>query len=950
MYTTSYFTRVIAFCLFFILSSNILGGSYISYVLADELSGSTQSTWEIISVENDIPLPILAGDILSGSQEKTVNIDMPVVESTGSTVVIVDTWATISVESGSIDSSSGVILVSTWWITSTGSSLSPESPTADLSSFCTGTTDTVIEIANEATTKIVKDYIENIDTKDLDTVTASWTDKEISQQLKETILDGYMDGTEKTKLTQDQMNSNLSISENEVTTILRDAIMDKWSDDIHLFIKTDLNIGKLQELFVFFDSTGSYLFNEQYIDPVDSLTVYEMIFSRDSTFWKRIVDYLYAGVVPDNFFDQIQIIRPGLIYGLADTGYLSGETSSLNWWIPKIKANLYQSLFVGKPRIKIGVIDTGVDINHPDLAANIYTNPAEIAGNRLDDDNNGYIDDVHGYSFVYNTGVVTDVHSHGTHVAGIIWAAVNGRGIYGVYSQALIVPLKALWDTGNGSTYGISNAIRYAADNGISVINMSLWGAGTPNQNDILCAAITYARSKWTISVVSAWNSNINITWFSPSWCRDALAVGAVDSNLAKASFSNYGTGVLVSAPGVSIYSTIPRGGYIQKSGTSMAAPFVAGAIWAIFAMKGTMDLNQVRDILSKNGDTITTTAPMWVSLNLDKIFLSLGISSNLSNPVITLSGASPMNVTLGSVFVDPGATCRDNYDLTCVVTKTGTVNTSLSWAYIITYSTRDSSGNNAINVLRIVRVSDLIPPVITLSGASTMSIALGNVFVDPGATCRDNYDLTCTVTKTGTVNTSLSGTYLIMYRAVDTSGNIAGVISRMVSVYPVAAVAPTPSSPGLGGGGGGGGSYGWSPATQPVVTNPIVTQPVVPPTIPTLPKGFVINKELLQRFNIRLPIVPAKKIVVTLPKIQSGTVKEFVEKVGIYGTVYNTSDLIVRSAKNTASTQVSQKLNRWDRLYVSTRDQNGWSFVKTTTGEWWYVRSHYIHLQNNSK
>jgi len=89
------------------------------------------------------------------------------------------------------------------------------------------------------------------------------------------------------------------------------------------------------------------------------------------------------------------------------------------------------------------------------------------------------------------------------------------------------------------------------------------------------------------------------------------------------------------------------------------------------------------------------------------------------------------------------------------------------------------------------------------------------------------------------------------------------------------------------------------------------VTQPVVPPTIPTLPKGFVINKELLQRFNIRLPIVPAKKIVVTLPKIQSGTVKEFVEKVGIYGTVYNTSDLIVRSAKNTASTQVSQKLNR---------------------------------------
>lgn len=91
MYTTSYFTRVIAFCLFFTLSSNILGGSYVSYVLADELSGSLQSTGELISVEDDIVAPILAGDILTGSQEKTVDVEIPVVESTGSTIVLVDT-------------------------------------------------------------------------------------------------------------------------------------------------------------------------------------------------------------------------------------------------------------------------------------------------------------------------------------------------------------------------------------------------------------------------------------------------------------------------------------------------------------------------------------------------------------------------------------------------------------------------------------------------------------------------------------------------------------------------------------------------------------------------------------------------------------------------------------------------------------------------------------------
>lgn len=91
---------------------------------------------------------------------------------------------------------------------------------------------------------------------------------------------------------------------------------------------------------------------------------------------------------------------------------------------------------------------------------------------------------------------------------------------------------------------------------------MSLGSAGTPTQTDMLCAAITYARSKGTVSIVSAGNSNINITGFSPSGCQDAIAVGAVDSNITKASFSNYGAGVLISAPGVSIYSTLPGGTY----------------------------------------------------------------------------------------------------------------------------------------------------------------------------------------------------------------------------------------------------------------------------------------------------------------------------------------------------------------------------------------------------
>lgn len=292
-------------------------------------------------------------------------------------------------------------------VTNTGV-ISPESPEA-------------------SATLVIKQYIENIETTDGIEDVASGSEVEITPEIKEVVLDEYMDQAEKSKLSEDQVQPFVPVTESEITSILREAIVAKGGENIHLLIKTSLDTTKLQELFGFFDATDIYTFTEQYRDIYDEKTVYEMTFSRESTFGKRIIEYLDAGVVPDDFFNQIEIIRPGLVYNLAGSGYLDGESSTLNWGIQKIKADPYQYLFAGKPRIKIGVIDTGVDITHPDLISNIYTNPAEIAGNNLDDDNNGYIDDVNGYSFVYSTGVVRDVHSHGTHVAGIIGASVNGK-------------------------------------------------------------------------------------------------------------------------------------------------------------------------------------------------------------------------------------------------------------------------------------------------------------------------------------------------------------------------------------------------------------------------------------------------------------------------------------------------------------------------------------------
>ena len=219
--------------------------------------------------------------------------------------------------------------------------------------------------------------------------------------------------------------------------------------------------------------------------------------------------------------------------------------------------------------------------------------------------------------------------------------------------------------------------------------------------------------------------------------------------------------------------------------------------------MAGTMDSDQVRTLLSQNGDTISSGVPMGVSLNMEKIFTTLGISPNPMNPIITLSGSSTMNIALGSTFVDPGATCTDDVDPTCTVTVSGSVNTTLSGTYLITYSAVDGSGNLAIPLVRTVRVSDLTPPVITLSGAAVITILVGTQFVDPGAICTDNYDTGsldapggtkgagCFVSRRGEVNTNQTGSYIITYSATDSSGNKAIDVQRTVNVVVSIAIPP---------------------------------------------------------------------------------------------------------------------------------------------------------------
>ncbi|GBL16486.1 subtilisin E [Microcystis aeruginosa NIES-1211] len=257
--------------------------------------------------------------------------------------------------------------------------------------------------------------------------------------------------------------------------------------------------------------------------------------------------------------------------------------------------------------IVVAVLDTGVDRNHADLAANIWTNAGEIANDGLDNDGNGYVDDVYGWNFANGNNNTLDGNRHGTHVAGTIAARNNGFGVTGVAHNAKIMPVKVLSDSGSGSSSGVAQGIRYAVDNGADVINMSLGGGSTNSQ---IQAALQYASSRGVIVVMAAGNAGAAQPSYpasnATSW---GLAVGAVNSSNQMASFSNRAGSnssmSYVTAPGVQVYSTLPNGGYGFLSGTSMAAPHVAGVVTLMLSANPNLTDAQVRQIITATAGNV---------------------------------------------------------------------------------------------------------------------------------------------------------------------------------------------------------------------------------------------------------------------------------------------------------------------------------------------------------
>ncbi|MBN2424121.1 MAG: S8 family serine peptidase [Calditrichaceae bacterium] len=306
-------------------------------------------------------------------------------------------------------------------------------------------------------------------------------------------------------------------------------------------------------------------------------------------------------LIQDNlidFYEPVGVFRVDQVY--QDT----------QWYLETINIQNAWQVSTGIPEIIIGVIDTGIDYNHPDLRGGLWFNDAEYNGlPGVDDDNNGFIDDSLGWDFVdaprlADGGDYLDPDNnpmdeygsgHGTQIAGIISGQnINGDGIMGIAPGVKVMNLRAGTAAGYLEEDDVVNAVLYAVDNGVAVINMSF---GDLVISRLLKDVLIYAHQQGVVLVGSAGNdASDHINY--PAGLNEVISVGATAQNDYLASFSNYGNSVDLMAPGSGIPSTAVGGGYNEVTGTSFAAPMVSALAGLILSKNQDYDFNRVKNIM----------------------------------------------------------------------------------------------------------------------------------------------------------------------------------------------------------------------------------------------------------------------------------------------------------------------------------------------------------------
>lgn len=388
------------------------------------------------------------------------------------------------------------------------------------------------------------------------------------------------------------------------------------------------------------------------------------------------------------------------------------------WHLPKIQAPQGWDITTGAASFPIAIIDSGVDADHPDLASKLMT----------------------GRNFLDGSVNTDDTHGHGTSVAGAAAAASNnGTGISGVSWGSPIMPLQVFNSTTSALYSTIASAITWATDNGAKVINISMAGSTSSLTME---NAINYAWNKGVIVVASAGNSSTSAPYY-PAACKNVVSVSATTSGDLKASWSNFGATVDVSAPGVSIYTTTKGGGYGSVSGTSISAPITAGLVALIWSANPTLTNAEVVDILLQNSDDLGVAGfdetfahgriNAFKSVSVAKSFAP---QPDLTAPTATITSPGNSATVSGSVFfnvaaLDDKAVSKVEFYLNGTLLGSDTTAPySFAWNtaavadgwHTLSAKAIDSSNNIGTSELVSVLVSnpaapvDATPPTVTIS------------------------------------------------------------------------------------------------------------------------------------------------------------------------------------------------------------------------------------------
>lgn len=475
----------------------------------------------------------------------------------------------------------------------------------------------------------------------------------------------------------------------------------------------------------------------------------------------------------------------GLLWGLRNVAQSGGAAGA------DIRAETAWNTTTGSRSVVVAVIDTGVDYTHPDLAANIWTNPREIADDGIDNDGNGYVDDVRGWDFANGDADPMDDHSHGTHVAGTIGAAgANGVGVTGVSWQVSIMPLKFMTGAGRGTTSSAIAAINYATlmrrDFGINVVaTNNSWGGGGASL--ALQASIAAGGRAGVLFVAAAGNSasDNDLAPSYPASFADptVITVAASDHSDRLASFSNFGaTSVDLVAPGVSIYSTLPGGSYGWFSGTSMATPHVTGTIALLAAAAPRASADDLRTAILGGARPVTAFAGKVATGGL------LDATAALARLRIPSTSAPPSPTTPPTV----GPTVTDAGD---------TLGTALPVGIPARIAARIGDGPAATRDVDLYRVTLLAGQRLvadvdarTLPSSSTLDSYL-RLFNDSGMELARNDDFRGSLDSYLSFRASIGGTYYVgvsgftnrLYAASSraTKGTATGAYELVISVIP---------------------------------------------------------------------------------------------------------------------------------------------------------------------